>query len=145
MAAMSASSLTPRIKQAELGGWRFGLAQRLARCETRGGEQRQQLWSRPAFAEIVDHDRRVSGGHDDREHVAGCAAVRVVMDHNGEMAHGVFLPNSQPPVSHARMAPENCATMKPGASAGRMPAKLSVMARAMVMAGLAKEVEDVHQ
>jgi len=35
--------------------------------------------------------------------------------------------------------------MKPGTSDMRMPAKLSVSARAMVMARLAKEVDDVHQ
>ena len=39
----------------------------------------------------------------------------------------------------------SCATMKPGASTGRMPAKVSVSDRAMVTAGLAKEVEAVNQ
>jgi hypothetical protein len=45
----------------------------------------------------------------------------------------------------AAAAPNNCAMMKPGASAGRMPAKVFVAARAKVTAGLAKEVEDVNQ
>jgi len=35
--------------------------------------------------------------------------------------------------------------MKPGASAGRIPAKVSLSARAIVTAGLAKEVEAVNQ
>src|SRR3989442_9194110 len=35
--------------------------------------------------------------------------------------------------------------MKPGASAGRIPAKVSVAARASVTAGLANEVEAVNQ
>ena len=35
--------------------------------------------------------------------------------------------------------------MKPGASAGRMPAKVSVVARASVTAGLANDVEAVNQ
>jgi hypothetical protein len=35
--------------------------------------------------------------------------------------------------------------MKPGASAGRIPAKVSLAARANVTAGLAKEVEAVNQ
>jgi len=39
----------------------------------------------------------------------------------------------------------NCATMKPGASTGRIPANVSVSDRAIVTAGLAKEVEAVNQ
>jgi len=35
--------------------------------------------------------------------------------------------------------------MNPGASMGRMPAKVSLAARASVTAGLAKDVEDVNQ
>ena len=35
--------------------------------------------------------------------------------------------------------------MKPGASAGRMPANVSLAARASVTAGLAKDVDDVNQ
>jgi len=35
--------------------------------------------------------------------------------------------------------------MKPGASDSRMPANVSLNARAMVMAGLANEVDAVHQ
>src|SRR5262249_53140533 len=39
----------------------------------------------------------------------------------------------------------SCATIKPGASAGRIPAKVSLSERAIVTAGLAKEVEAVNQ
>ena len=42
-------------------------------------------------------------------------------------------------------APRSCATMKPGASTGRIPANVFVNARASIMAGLAKEVEAVNQ
>ena len=38
-----------------------------------------------------------------------------------------------------------CATMNPGVSAGRIPANVSLAARARVTAGFAKEVEDVNQ
>ena len=41
--------------------------------------------------------------------------------------------------------PAISATMKPGRSAGRIPAKVSVSDRAMATAGLAKEVEAVNQ
>lgn len=47
--------------------------------------------------------------------------------------------------SVAAIAPASCATMNPGASAGRMPANVSDAARASVTAGLANEVEDVNQ
>src|SRR5215475_5814826 len=42
-------------------------------------------------------------------------------------------------------APMSWATMNSGASAGRMPAKVSVSVRATVTAGFANEVEDVNQ
>ena len=38
-----------------------------------------------------------------------------------------------------------CATMKPGAEDGAMPAKVSDRLRAIVTAGLANEVEAVNQ
>src|ERR1700686_1403527 len=52
----------------------------------------------------------------------------------------VALPN-QRKSKVAAIAPVSCATMKPGASAGRIPAKVSLAARASVTAGLANEVE----
>lgn len=39
----------------------------------------------------------------------------------------------------------NCAAIKPGTSEGRIPAKVSLKARASVTAGFAKEVEEVNQ
>jgi hypothetical protein len=45
----------------------------------------------------------------------------------------------------AAAAPASWAKMNPGASAGRIPAKVSEAARASVTAGLAKEVEAVNQ
>lgn len=45
----------------------------------------------------------------------------------------------------ATSIPSNCAMMKAGAPDGAMPAKVSETDRAMVTAGLAKEVEDVNQ
>src|SRR2546425_7206404 len=45
----------------------------------------------------------------------------------------------------AAPAPSSWTTMNPGASCGRMPANVSVAARARVTAGLAKLVEAVNQ
>ena len=45
----------------------------------------------------------------------------------------------------AAEAHRNCAATKPGVSPGRIPANVSVNARASVTAGLAKEVEAVNQ
>ena len=45
----------------------------------------------------------------------------------------------------ATAAPTNCATTNPGTSAGRIPAKVFVAARASVTAGLANDVEAVNQ
>ncbi len=45
----------------------------------------------------------------------------------------------------AAPAPTSCAAMKAGASAGRMPANVSVAALASVTAGFAKDVEAVNQ
>src|SRR5262249_4991677 len=45
----------------------------------------------------------------------------------------------------AAAAPAICATIKPGASAGRIPANVSLAARASVPAGFANDVEEVNQ
>jgi hypothetical protein len=45
----------------------------------------------------------------------------------------------------AARAPASCAAMKSGTSCGRIPAKVSENARAMVTAGFAKDVEAVNQ
>src|SRR5205809_6300598 len=45
----------------------------------------------------------------------------------------------------AANAPINCAAINPGASAARMPAKVSVAALARVTAGLANDIDAVNQ
>lgn len=45
----------------------------------------------------------------------------------------------------AAAAPSNCAAMNPGASVGRIPEKVSVIALAIVTAGFANDVEAVNQ
>jgi hypothetical protein len=45
----------------------------------------------------------------------------------------------------AAAAPSNCATIKPGASVGRMLAKVLLATRASVTAGFANDVDDVNQ
>ena len=47
--------------------------------------------------------------------------------------------------SVAAAAPASCAPMNPGTSAGRMPANVSVSARATVTAGFANDVDAVNQ
>src|ERR1017187_5021849 len=42
----------------------------------------------------------------------------------------------------AAAAPSSCATRKPGTSTGRIPANVSLAARASVTAGLANDVDD---
>jgi hypothetical protein len=45
----------------------------------------------------------------------------------------------------AAIAPKNSTTTNEGASMGRIPANVSLKDRAMVTAGLAKDVDDVNQ
>jgi hypothetical protein len=45
----------------------------------------------------------------------------------------------------AAIAPSTCATIKLGASDGRIPAKVLLAARASVTAGFAKDVDEVNQ
>src|SRR2546422_817817 len=89
--------------------------------------------------------RVVGAGEDHGRHIwpraqaarsAGLATGREIADRAG---------TSQRKSAVASAAPRSCATMKLGTSAGRMPAKVSVSARAMVTAGLAKDVEAVNQ
>jgi len=54
-------------------------------------------------------------------------------------------PKNQRIAANPTSAPINCATTNIGASRGAMPEKLSVNARAIVTAGLAKEVDAVNQ
>ena len=52
---------------------------------------------------------------------------------------------NQPKTMAAITAPKTCDSKNAGASNGRMPENVSVAARAIVAAGLAKEVEAVNQ
>ena len=63
------------------------------------------------------------------------------LSRDGSSAAGV----SQRSRSAADIPPSTCATTNPGTSPGRMPAKVSVNARAIVTAGLANEVDAVNQ
>ena len=56
-----------------------------------------------------------------------------------------FEDNSHPKRLVASVAPTTCATMNPGASWGRIPAKVFVKERAMVTAGFANDVDAVNQ
>ena len=56
-----------------------------------------------------------------------------------------FARSSQRQVAQASAAPTNCMATNSGTSAGRMPAKVSEKPRAIVTAGLAKDVEAVNQ
>lgn len=62
-----------------------------------------------------------------------------------ELALGSVGGTSQRKRSVAAAAPASWAAMKPGASCGRIPAKVLVAARARVTAGFAKDVEAVNQ
>jgi hypothetical protein len=53
--------------------------------------------------------------------------------------------NNMLATAKAESAPMNCATINAETSTGRMPEKVFVNERAMVMAGLANEVEAVNQ
>src|SRR5258708_25669313 len=53
--------------------------------------------------------------------------------------------HSQRPTAKAASIPAICAATKAGTPAGAIPEKVSESARAMVTAGLAKEVEAVNQ
>src|SRR5688572_24125102 len=52
---------------------------------------------------------------------------------------------SQRNIRVAAVAPSSCPMTNPGTSAGRMPAKVSVNARAIVTAGFANDVDAVNQ
>jgi hypothetical protein len=53
--------------------------------------------------------------------------------------------NRDCPAQLAAIAPASCAAMNIGTSAWAMPEKVSVRLRAMVIAGLAKLVDEVNQ
>ena len=57
----------------------------------------------------------------------------------------IFPGTSHPNSSAAESAPSSCAARNTGTSTGRMPAKVPVIARANVTAGLANDVDAVNQ
>ena len=88
-------------------------------------------------------------------YLVGCglagAGGRLCLDQPPHQARRIAR-RGHPPVGGARRSsgsanksPINCAATKPGASIGRMPAKVSLSVRAIVTAGLANEVEAVNQ
>ena len=72
-------------------------------------------------------------------------AVETVGEPDGVSHAAAFCSASRRNSIAPTTAPASCAAMNPGASAGRMPAKLSVSERPSVIAGFAKEVEAVNQ
>lgn len=74
------------------------------------------------------------GGGDDRGHTFGALL--------SDSAIGV---SSHQQSVQAAVAPRSCATMNGTTSTGRTPAKVSEKPRAIVTAGLAKDVEAVNQ
>jgi len=63
----------------------------------------------------------------------------------GAVAFAPFLRKSQAIAGVARIATASCTAAKGRTSIGLIPEKLGVKARAMVTAGLAKDVEAVNQ
>ena len=59
--------------------------------------------------------------------------------------HSVAVGRERRNIGNAKAKPANWARTKPGTSAGRMPANVSLSDRAIVTAGLANEVEAVNQ
>src|SRR5688500_2319421 len=79
--------------------------------------------------------RRLPEGYDSHDACgspSGCGAIT-------DFATAGSVGTSQRKSAVAAPAPRICATMKAGASAGRMPANVSVAARASVTAGFAKD------
>src|SRR5258708_38440376 len=83
---------------------------------------------------------------------AGCPVIRLGDGFSGPFLHAFALiaeltwaGASHRKHSVATIAAASCATMNPGASTGRMPANVSLAARAKVTAGLANDVEAVNQ
>src|SRR5688572_7871272 len=98
-----------------------------------GGRARLGLEGGDAIGDALVVDGR------DRRRVLGPRQPR------RERAHGRDTGTSQRNSQVAAAAPASCATTKPGTSAGRMPANVSLAARASVTAGFANEVDAVNQ
>src|SRR2546425_9616272 len=120
-----------------LGGLRpYGDGARLRRVRESVEESRRHL--RAAGVLDAGEDDRRSSGHRAASSAASCGT-------STRGATSGSAGTSQRNRAVAPAAPRSCATMKPGVSAGRIPAKVSVADRASVTAGLAKLVEAVNQ
>ena len=116
----------------------------MARVCRPGGEDRTGLLAVREHARLAFRLRQGAGS-------GRCppAVDRGYPDAAGRPVHFSSVPasdlNSQPARPAARPAPASCASTKAGTSTGRIPAKLSLKARASVTAGLAKLVDEVNQ
>src|SRR5258706_8212783 len=93
------------------------------------------LGSRPIVTQVPGHRPHYRVRYSKRK------PARTPPAHFGRSVSGC----SHRKTATAMIAPVSCATRKPGTSLGRMPANVSVIARARVTAGLAKEVDAVNQ
>src|SRR5262249_50811260 len=113
---------------------------RAVRLESLTAESPQEVFRKDAAGGVTgteeeDSEGRVDGAHEATSWVVG-SRVRV-------LAAGRLRSHRQKAI--AAPAPMSCPNRNPGTSAGRIPEKVSVAARARVTAGLAKAVEDVNQ
>ncbi len=97
-------------------------------------ECHRDLWRVSPFACIAGAEQRDN-----------CASSRRTRNSPRQSPDRSGRGSSQLARATATAAPVTCARMKPGASAGRIPEKVSDSVRARVAAGLAKEVEAVNQ
>jgi len=89
-----------------------------------------------------------SGVADQRQGIARGAAIGIVIDRHIMAPPGTVgsaSANNNRARPKATSAPKSCATMKAGASRGRMPEKVLVIERPIVIAGFANEVDAVNQ
>src|SRR5690606_20186815 len=126
------------------------LPQQVARRDAHGRDQLAKFFAGRWRLEIFAHLRLSARLAENGNRVAGGAAGWVMVDRDRHSAAFVFMmvfgaASSQLIRTAASTAPASSAAMKPGRSAGRMPANVSLNARAIATAGLAKEVEAVNQ
>src|SRR4051812_36241533 len=101
------------------------------------------------------HERRLRTGgrylvfrphRDSHQPFSHLTARGIARAKDQDSFHDLLLFGTSHPNTRALVAaPANCATMKPGASAGRIPANVSVRQRANATAGLANDVDAVNQ
>src|SRR4029453_7427996 len=106
------------------------------------------------YREAVEDDAPGDGlGHAERRHDdpavvppgSGCPQCGRARSRTASDAGAGMTGTSHAKSPVATAAPASWATMNAGTSVGRMPAKVSLAARAMVTAGFAKEVDAVNQ